>query len=158
MKTCIGETLKMRRVMVGFLFWAVVQGAWLSPVAAQTPTKKTILDGVYTTSQAARGKESFVMQCGACHSEDLSGKSAPALKGDQFIKNWREYSLEALYSYIKENMPRGKEKLTDNIYLDILSYILQANEYAAGANLAPNLVPSRCHDGVGIVALELEDL
>ena len=140
MKTCIGETMKMRRVMVGFLFWAVMQGVWLSPIVAQTPTK-TILDGVYTTSQATRGKESFVMQCASCHSEDLSGKSAPALKGDQFIKNWREYSLETLYSYIKENMPRGKEKLTDSVYIDILSYILQANEYAAGANeLNPDTV------------------
>ena len=31
-------------------------------------------------------------------------------------------------------MPRGKEKLADDTYIDILSYILQANEYAAGAS------------------------
>jgi hypothetical protein len=74
------------------------------------------------------------MHCSSCHSEDLGGKSAPALKGPQFIDNWREYSLDTLYTYIKDNMPRGKEKLTDDVYLDILSYILEANEYPAGTN------------------------
>lgn len=123
----------MHRVMMGLLFWAVVPGAVLSAVA-QAPGKKTTLDGVYAVSQATRGKANAVMHCSSCHSEDLSGKSAPALKGPQFIDNWREYSLDTLYTYIKENMPRGKEKLTDDVYLDILSYILETNEYPAGTN------------------------
>jgi mono/diheme cytochrome c family protein len=123
----------MRRVIMAFLFWAILPAA-VSPVAAQAPGKKTILDGVYTAAQATRGKDSFVTQCSSCHSEDLSGKSAPALKGSQFIDNWREYSLDTLYTYINENMPRGKGKLTEDAYVDILSYVLQVNEYAAGGN------------------------
>ena len=123
----------MRRVVVAFFFWAVLPVAVL-PATAQAPAKKTILDGVYTAPQATRGKEGFLMHCSSCHSEDLSGRSAPALKGPQFIDNWREYNLDTLYSYIKENMPRGKEKLTGETYIEILSYILETNEFPAGSN------------------------
>jgi mono/diheme cytochrome c family protein len=118
--------------MVAFLICAVLHVAVL-PAVAQVSGKKTILDGVFTAAQAARGRENFVMNCGSCHSEDLAGRSAPALKGSQFIDNWREYNLETLYTYIKENMPRGKERLPDTTYLEILSHILSANEYPAGS-------------------------
>jgi S-disulfanyl-L-cysteine oxidoreductase SoxD len=118
----------MQRVVVAFLVWAAL------PAAAQAPARKTILEGVFTAAQASRGHENFVMHCSSCHSEDLSGRSAPALKGTQFIDNWREYGLDALYSYIKENMPRGKEKLSEETYIEILSHILEANEYPAGAS------------------------
>jgi mono/diheme cytochrome c family protein len=118
----------MHRLMVAFLLFCAVL-----PLAAQAPAKKTILDGAYTAAQATRGKDNFVMHCSSCHSEDLSGKSAPSLKGTQFVDNWREYRLGTLYSYIKENMPRGKDKLTEQIYTEILAYILERNEYPAGS-------------------------
>jgi mono/diheme cytochrome c family protein len=120
----------MHRLMVAFLFFALVL-----PLAAQAQAKKTILDGTYTAAQATRGKDNFVMHCSSCHSEDLSGKSAPALKGSQFIDNWREFDLATLYGYIKENMPRGgKEKLTEQTYTEILAFMLEGNEYPAGPN------------------------
>src|SRR5689334_24556819 len=100
----------MRRLLVSFLclaFWAVTA----LPAAAQVQARKTILDGVFSAAQVTQGKTSFVMHCSSCHSEDLSGRSAPALKGPQFIDNWREYGLDTLFTYIKENMPRGKDKL-----------------------------------------------
>jgi mono/diheme cytochrome c family protein len=126
----------MHRLMVAFLFFAPVL-----PLAAQTPAKKTILDGAYTAAQATRGKDNFVMHCSSCHSEDLNGRSAPALKGSQFIDNWREFSLATLYGYIKENMPRGKDKLPEQAYTEILAYILEGNEYPAGPNeLTPDTI------------------
>lgn len=131
----------MRRVMMAVLFWAV----FLGPALAQD--KKTILDGVYTAAQASRGKASFVMHCSSCHSEDLSGISGPTLKGSQFIDNWREYSLGTLYTLIKETMPRGKDKLTEAAYIDILTYILERNEYPAGSS---ELTPDAVHT-IGLV-------
>src|SRR5262245_52327860 len=109
----------MRRLLL-FLSLAIWAAAAL-PAAAQAPARKTILDGVFSATQATQGKASFVMQCSSCHSEDLSGRSAPALKGPQFIDNWREYGLDTLFTYIKDNMPRGKDKLSEQIYVEILA-------------------------------------
>ena len=126
----------MHRLMVAFLFFCQ-----MLPIAAQAQTKKTILDGTYTTAQATRGRDTFVMHCSSCHSEDLNGRSAPALKGSQFIDNWREFSLATLYGYIKENMPRGKDKLSEQSYTEILAYILEGNEYPPGPNeLTPDTI------------------
>jgi mono/diheme cytochrome c family protein len=119
----------MHRLMVAFLFFCAVL-----PLAAQAPAKKTILDGAYTAAQASRGKDSFLMHCSSCHSEDLNGRSAPALRGSQFIDNWREFDLSTLYGYIKESMPRGTEKLMEQTYTEILAYMLEGNEYPAGSN------------------------
>jgi mono/diheme cytochrome c family protein len=122
----------MRRLLVSFLclaFWAAAL-----PAAAQVPARKTILDGVFSAAQVTQGKTSFVMHCSSCHSEDLSGRSAPALKGPQFIDNWREYGLDTLFTYIKENMPRGKDKLSEQTYIEVLAHILDANEYPPGTS------------------------
>ena len=133
----------MRRVIVASLFWAI----FLRPAFAethslgtpQTPAgqgagKQTTLDGEYSASQVTRGQAGFAMHCSSCHSEDLSGYSGPPLKGTLFIDNWREASLEFLYTLIKDTMPRRGDKLTEATYLDILAYILQRNEYPAGTN------------------------
>ena len=123
----------MRQVVVVFWVWTLLSVG--GPLAtAQGPARKTILDGVFSSTQATQGKASFVMQCSSCHSEDLSGRSAAALKGPQFIDNWREYGLDTLFTYIKENMPRGKDKLSEQTYIEILTHILEANEYPAGTS------------------------
>ena len=93
---------------------------------------KTILDGVYTSAQAVRGKNAFVTNCSPCHGEDLSGMSAPPLKGDPFVNGWREDSLIALFDLIRTTMPRRLDRLSEETYLDILSYILQVNTFPAG--------------------------
>jgi mono/diheme cytochrome c family protein len=131
----------MRRVMLAFLTLAVLLGPslahgfaleMLQTAAAQGGDRKTILDGVYTAAQGARGETSYAMHCSSCHSPDLTGFSAPPLTGSQFVDNWREYSLDPLYTLIRDTMPRNAEKLAESTYIDILAYILQRNEYPAG--------------------------
>ena len=135
----------MHRVIVAFLISAILfrpalAGSLSSETAQTTASQvtgtenKTILDGVYTAAQAARGKEAFAMHCSSCHLDDLSGSNGPTLKGATFIENWREDSLNALHSLIKTTMPRGRQKLNDDAYTDILAYILDRNEYPSGSN------------------------
>ncbi|MSO24006.1 MAG: hypothetical protein EXQ58_12350 [Acidobacteria bacterium] len=93
---------------------------------------RTILDGVYTSAQATRGKNGFAMNCSSCHGEDLAGMSAPALKGGHFLDNWREDILHSLFNLIKTTMPPNREKLSEDAYLDILTYILEVNTFPAG--------------------------
>jgi len=95
---------------------------------------KTIWDGVYTPAQAARGTESYTAQCSACHAADLSGRNGPSLRGDHFMDNWREDSLNSLYNRIKDSMPAGNpSSLSDDTYVDIVAHILQVNAFPEGA-------------------------
>ena len=94
----------------------------------------SIWDGVYTAAQAARGKTTFEGTCARCHNPELTGSErGPALKGGTFLSNWEDDSLEAIFNKIRDTMPPiGPNTLNEDIKIDILAYILQANAYPAG--------------------------
>ena len=93
----------------------------------------SVLDGVYTPAQARRGQEQFEQHCASCHRRDLGGVSGPALKGDRFLDQWREFPLEVLFNDMRTQMPMGNPGgLPPATYLDISAYLLEANGLPAG--------------------------
>jgi mono/diheme cytochrome c family protein len=96
--------------------------------------KKTTWDGVFSESQAARGKENFLTgRCGGCHKLDLTGDRGPALKGDDFLAHWENGSVVTLFDKIRETMPpNAPNETTDDAKVDIVAYLLQQNGYPAG--------------------------
>jgi mono/diheme cytochrome c family protein len=95
-----------------------------------------IWSGVYFAAQAERGRVVFQDTCTTCHNFDLNGNSGrgPALVGDPFMENWETENLNALFTRMKTTMPRNNPgSLTEEIYLDLLAYILQTNGYPEGA-------------------------
>ena len=107
--------------------------SWVTPAGAQeTKARKTVLDGVYTQAQAARGRADFEMSCADCH--EGAAFDGPVLEGGGFINGWREDTLEALFGYIKTGMPENAPgSLPDAAYRDILAYLLELNRYPAGS-------------------------
>ena len=98
-----------------------------------TQDSKSVWDGVYTASQAMRGKDSFATHCASCHA-DLTGMSAPALKGDVFLDHWRgQEGLNDLFRKMKTMPPGNRERPAEDVYIDILSYMLEENTFPAGA-------------------------
>jgi mono/diheme cytochrome c family protein len=97
-------------------------------------TLVSVWDGVYTTAQAARGKATFDVSCSRCHNADLSGSErGPTLTGDKFLVNWMDGSLEALFSFIRDQMPQGSANIvSDDSKADVLAYILQRNSFPPG--------------------------
>ena len=96
----------------------------------------TVLDGVYTDAQAARGSAAYKAVCSACHGGALEGISAPTLTGDHFLERWREDTLDSFYNFIKDNMPPRRPldvRIPDTSYLDIVTYVLKMNGYRSGA-------------------------
>src|SRR5437867_12523080 len=66
-------------------------------------------------------------------------QGAPPLKGDKFMENWREDSLDSLFTKIRTTMPRRDPKsLSDAETLQLVAYILQSNEFPAGSELNPS--------------------
>jgi len=103
----------------------------------QAQTARTVLDGVYTDAQAARGQTAYLVNCSMCHRESLDGGAeALPLRGEQFMESWRDDSLGPLFDHMRTRMPRrpGGEpgSLSENTYIDILSYILKVSEYPSG--------------------------
>ena len=115
--------------------------------AQSEPPVKTVLDGVYSDTQATRGKDFYTTVCSACHGNALEGVSAPALAGTRFIERWREGMLDSFYDFVRERMPFGRpanaKPIPDSQYLDIVTYILKVNGYPNGpSELTPNLLGS----------------
>ena len=124
----------MRRYLIVVIVWA----AGLATARAQAPT--TVLDGVYTPAQAARGEAAYSASCSGCHEgQDADG---PELTGKAFLDRWREDTLEPLFTFIKTRMPGNLPgSLDDRVYADILAYMLQANSLPAGTKeLSPDMV------------------
>src|SRR5438477_28626 len=102
--------------------------------AQENRFQKTTLDGVFTAAQAERGGEDYAANCSSCHAKDLTGQAGPPLKGDLFMDNWREDSVQTLFGFISTRMPqRAAGKLSQQTYLDIVAYILSSNMLPTGS-------------------------
>jgi len=122
----------MMRNSVAIVATALIVAAAGGAVRAQTSS--SVLDGVYTQAQAARGADQFAQNCAACHGASLSGNGeAPALVGAEFISDWAGLTLGELAERIHNTMPQDNPgKLSRAQYADILAYILKANGYPEG--------------------------
>jgi S-disulfanyl-L-cysteine oxidoreductase SoxD len=116
-------------------------GAFLSP-AARTgapvplrvdPTARVILSGAnglpaasYLASQASRGAKIYSATCENCHAEGQ-------LVGAGFIASWNNRRVYDLYALVRSTMPLDNPGgLKDGDYLDVVSYLLQANKHQSG--------------------------
>ena len=119
-------------------FFAVALMAIAVGIAAQgAPTRRSVWDGVYTDAQAKRGRESYEYSCAACHGPDLEGdpgRDVPALYGEDFIGEWSKHTVRDLFDLIQKAMPKDSPgSLRAETYVDIVTYLLQANEVPSGA-------------------------
>jgi mono/diheme cytochrome c family protein len=117
--------------------FSVVACAWVMAIVgvaarAQEPTR-TVADGVYTDAQADRGAAAYDAACSNCHRADLGGNSGPALKEQRFARVYADKDLKTLFTKIATTMPRqAPASLTENVYLDIVAYVLKENGFRAG--------------------------
>ena len=110
--------------------------------AAQTNAKptRTTQDGVYTDDQAKEGKTQYSQNCAKCHMDDLSGSGeAQALAGDTFTQTWEGETVNDLFQVTYTTMPPDSPgSLTPEAALDVVAYLLQANQFPAGKDALKN--------------------
>jgi mono/diheme cytochrome c family protein len=97
-------------------------------------TRKGIWDGVFTEAQADRGKAALSQNgCNGCHGAELAGDRGPALKGDRFVADWENGSINRLFLKIRDTMPPlNAEQVTPATKLDIVAYLLKVNGFPSG--------------------------
>lgn len=91
----------------------------------------SVLDGVFTESQASRGEATFRRVCSACHDTN-------EFSGGRFRLTWVGQSAADLYDTIATLMPEGDPgSLTPAQYAGVVAYLLQLNGYPAGEAALP---------------------
>lgn len=114
---------RLRRVMACMAMLAIAGGSVLHAAASS--------NGVFTQEQATAGKRAYDTQCAMCHGAKLLGPNAPALIGPDVMQNFD--TVAGLYNYTAAAMPpQAPGRLTQQDYINITAYILQANGARAG--------------------------
>ena len=105
----------------------------LGTLSAYAQHASTQGSGWYSASQATAGARDYGASCASCHGQKLEGGAGPTLQGSAFLLKWQGKSLADLWEVAHAQMPLGAPgSLTEEQSLGVLSYILQANGYAAG--------------------------
>lgn len=120
---------------------ALTAAALAGPYALAAQAQKTPWDGIYTEAQAKRGDAVYMDKCASCHGPDMGGKDdAPALVGAEFVNNWLDLSVAAMYERVRTSMPQtAPGSLTRAEVADAIASILKKGKYPAGAaELPPN--------------------
>lgn len=96
-------------------------------------TSRSVLDGVYSATQADRGRAQYERTCQPCHGGDLRGAVGSALVGDDFVGHWSGLQLDRLFDRVRTMPPDTAERPAGSEALDLVAYILSANGFPAGA-------------------------
>lgn len=96
--------------------------------------QRGVWDGVFTAAQAERGRQPAA-RCQGCHGPQLAGTDrAPALKGNAFLANWENGSVNRLFVKVRDTMPPGNsDSIAPDGKLDIVAFLLRENGYPPGA-------------------------
>ena len=102
-------------------------------LAAQAGQPVSLASGVYSSAQAAEGRDLYRAQCTECHGAMLEGASGPPLVGDAFLSNWSARPLATLAGKIQNTMPFNQPgSLSRAQSTSLLAYMLQAGRFPAG--------------------------
>ncbi len=105
-----------------------------APEAAPAPPPTSVLEGIFTEAQAERGQVAYDAHCAECHGEGLGGgEMAPGLTGVAFRFRWRGLKVADIYDSVQSTMPPEEPAtLGDQVYIDVVAFLLRANGYPAG--------------------------
>ena len=120
-------------IVVGVILITAFQvEAGQTPTPEATAQERTVKDGVFTADQAERGRERYEATCQRCHGADLAGGAGRSLIGDVFLRDWTGLTLDSLLERMQSMPPGGSESLVDDVYVDIISYVLERNGFPSG--------------------------
>jgi mono/diheme cytochrome c family protein len=125
--------------VLGGLAGLLALTAFVTP-ALRVPNERSVWSGVYTQTQAERGRETFEASCAVCHKADLSGRGPiPALRGSSFTDARQGETVGDLFERIRSSMPPTRPgSLTPEAYADVVAYLLSANSFPAGDGDLPS--------------------
>src|SRR5947208_661293 len=125
----------MTRPQMSVAALATIAGLTLAATSVTAQQKpKNVRDGIFTTAQADAGKQA-AGRCQGCHGPDLTGTDrAPALKGNTFLADFEDGSVNRLFVKVRDTMPPGNtDSLPPEVKLNVVAHLLRENGFPAGA-------------------------
>src|SRR5262245_13157103 len=97
-------------------------------------SSSSIWRGVYTETQAERGRKAYAAHCARCHGDDASNPRNP-LSGELFMEHWDAHTLADLFHRIRDTMPPGGAAPTVGAAdkMDVMAFVLQQNGFPPGS-------------------------
>jgi cytochrome c5 len=87
---------------------------------------QSTMNGVYSAPQAARGEETYMGVCVACH-------PAGTYRTAAFKASWKGRPLAELFDQVREKMPKNDPaSLSPQEYIQVVAYLLRINGVPAG--------------------------
>ncbi|NNF27616.1 MAG: cytochrome c [Gemmatimonadetes bacterium] len=94
--------------------------------AAAEPEPAALPAGLYTSDQASRGADIFQDVCSECHTTN-------EFRGRIFQADWGRRSVYSFYRTVRSTMPDDNPGgLSEQVYLDVIAYILDMNGHPTG--------------------------
>ncbi|MXX56141.1 MAG: cytochrome c [Gemmatimonadetes bacterium] len=94
------------------------------PPAEAEPTAP--VGGIFTDAQAQRGRTTFDEVCSECH-------TTSEFRGRTFQRGWGRRTVYSFFRTVRSTMPDDNPGgLEEQIYLDVVSYILSINGHDGG--------------------------
>ncbi len=105
---------------------AAVPAANTRPSAEAEPPAPT--GGIFTDDQARRGRTTFNEVCSECH-------TTSEFRGRSFQSNWGRRTVYSFFRTVRSTMPDDNPGgLEEQVYLDVVSYILSINGHDGGSS------------------------
>jgi mono/diheme cytochrome c family protein len=102
-----------------------------APQAATGSTPASVLEGVFTSDQAARGQQVFQNVCASCH-------TVAEHTGRQFAEKWGTSRVGEMFDLISNTMPDGDPgSLKPAEYASIIAFFLKETGYPEGKQELP---------------------
>jgi hypothetical protein len=103
--------------------------------AAHAQDTRSTSQGVFTEAQAKRGAAAYNKNCAGCHGADLrsTDREVTNLSGPTFKDKWVGRTIGERLEAAQEMPPREERSLPDDVYLDIITFILWSNKVPAGS-------------------------
>jgi alcohol dehydrogenase (cytochrome c) len=102
----------------------------------------------FTNEQASAGAAAFADNCAVCHGTNLRQLPEALLAGREFIGKWQDRSTNELVSKIQSSMPpTNPGGLSEQTYLSIAAFVLQANGSASSEEPLTPTTAARIGDG-----------
>lgn len=102
------------------------------PPAESTPPPAeaepaTPVGGIFTDAQAQRGRTTFDEVCSECH-------TTSEFRGRTFQRSWGRRTVYSFFRTVRSTMPDDNPGgLEEQVYLDVVSYILSMNGHDGGS-------------------------
>ena len=101
---------------------------------------QSLVSPTYTAVQATKGKAAYAEHCASCHGDSLDGgQFGSPLRGVAFRQQWGGRSAVSLFTYMNMKMPPDRPgRLGDDLYAQLLAYLLQENAVRPGNRDLPS--------------------